>query len=118
MLVRGEVFNRGKAALKGRLGMTLQAQVNAGVTVAVCDTVTDKGVAETGAGDSRCKAGTKKNDNVQAFQITGLNFVNFGVGGIFPFHKNFGMHVELKFMVMVPTAGFVFAPVIGPVAMF
>ena len=92
-------------------------QVNSGVTLSVCDTVDDAGNPVT-ADQTKCPANTTKRDDVEAYQITGLNFVDFGIGGIFPVHKNFGVQLELKFMVMLPTSGFVFAPVLGPVAMF
>jgi hypothetical protein len=103
------------------------AQVNAGVAVAVCDTVASDGspVAaadhddscdnEVGPGGAQISA--EKRD-IEAFQITGLNFIGFGGGTILSFHDNFGMFVEVKAMFMVPTFGVVIAPSIGPVGMF
>jgi hypothetical protein len=94
-------------------------QVNAGVPVAVCDYVDDDGYTPSGGtGDGRCPAGTQKRENIKAYQITGLNFIDFGIGSIFAFHPMFGLNVEAKFMVMLPTVGFVIAPVISPVFMF
>lgn len=91
------------------------AQVNASVPVTVCDRVNEEGdaIAE-GEGDSKCD-GTAKERKLNAYQITGLNFVGLGGGAIYGITPNFGVAAELKVMFMVPTFGLVFAPTIGPV---
>ena len=99
------------------------AQVNSGVAVDVCDTVQPNGDLidpKTVSPDdvARCGVGAVKRPGIEASQITGLNFIPLGVGAIFPLHKNFGLNFELKTMFMVPTAGVVLAPFIGPVGMF
>ena len=42
----------------------------------------------------------------------------FGAGALVELHENFGVQAEAKFMVMLPTSGFVIAPTISPVFMF
>ncbi len=79
------------------------AQVNASVPVDVCDTT---------AG-AACKL-----VKVDAYQITGLNFIGFGAGTTFGITPTFGVAAELKIMIMVPTSGFVLAPTFGPVMAF
>ncbi len=91
------------------------AQVNAAVPVALCDlniTPTDSG---KGCG---VPGKTTILRSVDAYQITGLNFLGFGGGTTFGITPLFGLAVELKFMLMVPTFGFVFSPNIGPVFNF
>ncbi len=96
-------------------------QVSAGVPVAVCDTVRSGGdnTGEPFASTQKCKgqAGAKQRE-VEAYQITGLNFIDLGGGAIFNVYKNWGVNVEAKFMIMLPTMGFVFAPSVAPVFMF
>ncbi len=95
------------------------AQVNASVPVTVCDnqhaTMDDptKGTCGVKA-DGTKDTGTK----VNAYQVTGQGFVDFGGGATYMIIDNFGISAELKFMVMLPTTGFVIAPVIAPVVAF
>jgi hypothetical protein len=84
------------------------AQVNASVPVTVCD------LASEGEGTAECPGRT----SVDAYQLTGLSFVGFGGGGQYMFIDNFGVNVELKFMVMFPTTGFVISPTVSPVLAF
>jgi hypothetical protein len=98
-------------------------QVNGGVPVDVCDTVDTSGNPidpKTASPEdvARCGKGAVKRAGVDAYQITGLNFIPVGIGAIFPVHKNFGINVELKTMFMIPTSGTVLAPFFGPVGMF
>ena len=94
------------------------AQVNAGVAVALCDTVDKNGQPIVGGGGGRCPANTEKRDDVEAYQVTGLNFIGLGAGSLFAVHPMFGVNVEAKFMIMLPTSGFVIAPTVSPVFMF
>ena len=55
---------------------------------------------------------------LNAYQITGLNFIGFGGGATFGITPNFGIAAELKLMLMVPTFGFVIGPSLGPVFAF
>lgn len=88
------------------------AQVNASVPVRVCDTT-------VGATGTACKTNTaSKLVDVDAYQITGLNFIGFGAGTTFGITPTFGVAAELKIMIMVPTSGFVIAPTFGPVMAF
>ena len=89
------------------------AQVNAPVGVAVCDTTLGAGEKPTPG----CP-GTSIERQVNAYQITGLNFFGFGAGTTFGITPLFGIALELKFMFMVPTFGFVLAPSLGPVFNF
>ena len=102
----------------GFAGFGIVGQVNAGVPVAVCDNVDENGTRITGPGDSRCPENTVKRDNIEAYQVTGLNFVSFGAGGTFAITDLIGVNAELKMMVMLPTTGFVLAPSVAPVIMF
>ena len=88
------------------------AQVNASVPVQVCDTT-----ATTGSACGKSAAAGKSVD-VDAYQITGLNFIGFGGGTTFGITPTFGVAAEVKFMIMVPTSGFVIAPTFGPVMAF
>ena len=106
-------------------GFGAVGQVNGGVKVGICDNMDASGNNPVTAAqaDPRCgPAGTtparKREDDVTAYQITGLNFVPVGIGAVFPFHPNVGISAELKAMFMLPTFGVVLAPTIGPVGMF
>jgi hypothetical protein len=87
------------------------AQVNGAVPVQVCDTTKDV----TG---TKCAGGVGIKTIVDAYQITGLNILDFGGGTTFGITPMFGVSAELKVMLMVPTFGVVFAPTIGPVVAF
>ena len=86
------------------------AQVNGAVPVQVCD----KSATAMG---TKCSMGGVKT-LVDAYQITGLNFSGFGGGATFGITPFFGVQAELKFMLLWPTFGFAFAPVLGPVFAF
>ncbi|MEO5729986.1 MAG: hypothetical protein ABI134_23155, partial [Byssovorax sp.] len=90
------------------------AQVNASVPVEVC------GAPSGATGGARfCDKGkTIPSTTVDAYQITGLNFIEFGGGTTFGITPTFGVAAELKFMIMLPTSGFVIAPTFGPVVAF
>jgi hypothetical protein len=93
-------------------------QVNAGVPVTVCDTKNKAGDAipsNTSQGD--CPKGSVF-ENVDAYQITGLNYIPIGFGSTFGIKKGFGLKAELRVIFMVPTFGVVFQPQIGPVYAF
>lgn len=105
----GSMFQRMKVSPYAFIGGGL-AQVNASVPVQVCDSVIRPG-DKTGNG---CPAGTVLRE-VDAYQITGLNFIGFGAGVNFAFHQYVGVAFELKAMIMLPTFGVVLAPTIGPV---
>jgi hypothetical protein len=83
------------------------AQVNASVPVTVCDQAVE-------GASGRCPGET----TVDAYQLTGLGFVGFGGGATYMLVDNFGVSAEVKFMIMLPTSGFVIAPVIAPVVAF
>lgn len=88
------------------------AQVNASVPVEVCGK--GKNVTSTQPCDKNGNVST----TVDAYQITGLNFIEFGGGATYGITPTFGVAAELKFMIMLPTSGFVIAPNIGPVVAF
>ena len=104
----------------GFVGFGILGASSAGVPVAVCDYVDDDDgfTPVGGAGDARCPAGTTKRDDIEAYQITGLNFVGFGLGSTFAFHPMFGVNVEAKIQMMLPDFGVVIAPNVAPVFMF
>ncbi len=101
----------------GYLGFGL-GQVNAGVPVTVCDTKDKDGDnLPSNSSTGGCPNGSAF-QNVNAYQITGLNYIPIGVGSTFGIFKGFGVKAELRVMLMVPTFGVVFQPQIGPVYAF
>ena len=64
--------------------------------------------------NARCPGNTK----VDAYQVTGLGFVDFGGGATYWIVDNFGIAAELKFMIMLPTTGFVISPTLVPTLAF
>jgi hypothetical protein len=101
------------------------AQVNQAVPVSVCDTVTENGeLVEESDGDCKPVEDDKGNTRqatarkLDAYQITGLNFIGVGGGLNYGITPNIGVSFELKVMFMVPTFGVVFAPTLGPVFAF
>lgn len=87
------------------------SEISAGVPVALC-------AASGGASASKvCPAGSVP-QSVDAYQISGLNFVGVGAGTTFGFSQSFGVRAELKVMFMVPTFGVVVAPTVGPAFAF
>ncbi|MBM4375104.1 MAG: hypothetical protein FJ095_08470 [Deltaproteobacteria bacterium] len=100
-------------------------QVDGGVAVSLCDTVDEGGLPLDPAAPSASDAaicGTSppavRREGLEAYQVTGRNFIPLGVGAIFPVHEHVGINIELKGMWMFPQNGFVLAPFIGPVGMF
>jgi len=92
------------------------AQVNASVPVEV---LCDPSVSTNKTPGSSCEKVTANTRvGVDAYQITGLNFIGFGAGTTFGITPTFGVAAEVKFMIMVPTSGFVIAPTLGPVVAF
>jgi hypothetical protein len=96
------------------------AQVNASVPVTVCDHM-EKNYDPVTAADNdedpcgEVDDGPARAVSVDAYQITGLNFVGIGGGVVYGITSNIGIGAELKVMFMLPTFGIVFAPTIGPV---
>jgi hypothetical protein len=95
--------------------------VSAGVELDLCDRM--RGSGEDFDDSQECKIDKTtvkgaKERHIEAYQITGLNFIDFGGGAIFNIDKNWGVNVEAKFMIMLPTTGFVFSPSVAPVFMF
>ncbi|MEZ4314557.1 MAG: hypothetical protein R3F14_41615 [Polyangiaceae bacterium] len=99
-------------------------QVNAGVPVTVCDQRTPAGDKITANQSTKGCPSDAANDqgsvfqNVNAYQITGLNYIPIGIGSTFGFTDNIGVKAELRVLLMVPTFGVVFQPTIGPVYAF
>jgi hypothetical protein len=89
-------------------------KVSASVPVAVCDK--DVKMGEGTGGCMTTPASTAR--NVDAYQITGLSFLDVGAGTTFGVTPLFGFFVEAKAMFMIPTFGVVIAPAIGPVFNF
>lgn len=99
------------------------AQVNGSVPVDICDQLDAQGNVET-MKSKDCNGAKTINGagaravTVDAYQITGLNFVGLGAGGVFGLTPTFGIAAEIKVMFMVPTFGVVFAPSLGPAIAF
>lgn len=93
-------------------------QVNAGVPVTVCDTKDKNGdPIPASKATNGCPNGSVF-ENVDAYQITGLNYIPIGFGSTFGIASGFGVKAELRILFMVPTFGVVFQPTIGPVYAF
>lgn len=56
--------------------------------------------------------------SVDAYELSGQGFVDFGGGATYMIVDNFGVQAEVKFSVWLPTLGFTFSPVIAPVIAF
>ncbi|WP_437595273.1 hypothetical protein WMF28_22300 [Sorangium sp. So ce590] len=91
------------------------AQVNASVPVDVCDRRTEDLTPLAGSGSNRCPSNTRFVEDLDAYQITGLNFSAAGAGVVYGITPHFGVSAEVKVMLMWPTLGLVIAPTIGPV---
>lgn len=85
-------------------------QVDGSVPVTVCD--------KTSATGKECPNGQGRQVKVDAYQLAGLGFVDFGGGLTYMIVENFGVQVEAKFMIMIPTIAFVMSPTLGPVVAF
>jgi len=103
------------------------AQVNAAVNVTVCDRLDKKGhlidspdTSEEPSTKCPTKSPSALREGLEAYQITGLNFVGVGGGAAFFFDPKIpvGVAAELKVMFMLPTFGVVIAPTVGPVFAF
>ena len=94
------------------------AQVNSSVPVSVCDQRNEDGTLVEEGSQGSCPEGSRVVKDLEAYQITGLNFVGLGGGAIYGITPNLGVAAELKVMFMVPTFGVVIAPNIGPVFAF
>lgn len=94
------------------------AQVNGAVQVSVCDRRDENGYRQGGNGTLACPAGTREVKNLDAYQITGLNFSAAGAGMTYGLTSHVGVAAEVKVMLMWPTLGIVVAPTLGPVFSF
>lgn len=56
--------------------------------------------------------------SVDAYELSGQGFIDFGGGATYMIVDNFGIQAELKFGIWLPTLGFTFSPVIAPVVAF
>lgn len=97
------------------------AQVNGSVPLTICDRADTSGKPIGSDGrkgncprDVDEDVGSVPRD-VDAYQITGLNFAALGAGANFGITPTVGIYAELKLMAMLPTFGIVVAPSIGPV---
>lgn len=107
-------------------------QINGSVQVQVCNAADANGNLYTNTTSSKgCPASTSvpvkggkvaaasKAQTLDAYQITGLNFVAVGGGIEYGITNNFGISFEpAKFMIMFPTSGFAWTPTISPVFAF
>ena len=107
-------------------------QINGSVQVQVCNAADANGNLYTNSTSSKgCPATTSvpikggkaaaasKAQTLDAYQITGLNFVAVGGGIEYGITNNFGIAIEpVKFMIMFPTTGFAWTPTISPVFAF
>jgi hypothetical protein len=93
-------------------------QVNAGVAVTVCDTKDENGDDLPATTKKGCPSSGSAQKNVDAYQITGLDYIPIGLGSTFGITDGFGLKLELRVMIMFPTSGVVFEPTFGPVYAF
>jgi len=102
----------------GFLGLGL-AKVSSSVPVTVCDKLQKNGEDPIDPSDDNCPGSTPAvSRDLDAYQISGLNFVSLGAGVTYGITSNFGVTAELKAMFMLPTFAVVLAPSIGPVFAF
>lgn len=94
------------------------AQVNGAVQVSVCDRRQEDGTPQGGNGTLACPPGTREVKDLDAYQITGLNFSGGGIGLTYGLTSHVGVAAEVKAMLMWPTLGIVVAPTLGPVFSF
>jgi hypothetical protein len=93
-------------------------QVNAGVPVSICDKRDKEGDRlPSNTSTNNCPSGSEYQE-VNAYQITGLDYVPLGIGSTFGLWKGLGVKAELRVLFMLPTFGVVFQPQIGPVYAF
>lgn len=90
--------------------------VDPSVPVTVCngDKIVDANNDGIDDKTPKCPGETK----VDAYQLGGTGFFDFGGGATYMIVDNFGVQAELKFMITLPTTSFAFAPVIAPVVAF
>lgn len=116
----GNTFETGKVRPYGFLGGGF-AKASASVPVTVCDSLDRDGISPVPAADAdtacsrTVSAAPRKLD---AYQISGLNFIALGAGMTYGITPTFGINAELKFMFMVTTFAVVIAPSVGPVFAF
>ena len=99
------------------------AKVSASVPVTVCDKLQTNGTEAIDKvdGDPDCSdpdVVPAVPRELDAYQISGLNFVSVGGGVTYGITPNFGINGELKIMFMLTTFSVVIAPTVGPVFAF
>ncbi|MFO0614167.1 MAG: hypothetical protein U0414_16365 [Polyangiaceae bacterium] len=67
---------------------------------------------------SKCDPNNPGKILVDAYELSGQGFVDFGGGATYMIVDNFGVQAEVKFSIWLPTIGFTFSPVIAPVIAF
>jgi len=114
----GSQFEQGQIRPFGFIGLGL-AKVSGSVPVTVCDKLLRSGEDPIDPGDDNCPGSTPAvSRNLDAYQISGLNFVSVGAGATYAFTPNFGVTAEVKAMFMLTTFAVVLAPSLGPVFAF
>lgn len=116
----GNTFEAGAVRPYAFLGAGF-AKVSASVPVTVCDQLDTNGVdpVPDADADSSCSDTIKAAPrSLDAYQISGLNFVSVGAGVTYGITPNFGINGELKLMFMLTTFSVVIAPTVGPVFAF
>ncbi len=114
----GPSFQQGKLSAYGFLGGGF-AKVSASVPVTVCDGLEKNGIDAVTDGDDSCSRSVEAVPRkLDAYQISGLNFISFGGGVTYPITQNFGINGELKIMFMLTTISVIIAPTVGPVFAF
>ncbi|WP_282417928.1 hypothetical protein [Polyangium sp. 15x6] len=118
----GSQFEQGKVRPFGFLGVGL-AKVSSSVPVTVCDRLQKNGEDAIAPEDDDAQCpGTGNRSAVQreldAYQISGLNFISVGGGATYAITPNFGVTAEIKAMFMLTTFAVVIAPSLGPVFAF
>ena len=116
----GNTFDAGAVRPYGFLGAGF-AKVSASVPVTVCDSLAKNGVDPVDPADADSSCSRTVNAvprKLDAYQISGLNFVSVGAGVTYGITPNFGINGELKVMFMLTTFSVVIAPTVGPVFAF
>lgn len=114
----GSQFEQGQVRPFGFLGLGI-AKVSAAVPVTVCDKLQKNGEDKIDPADDSCPGSTPAvSRDLDAYQISGLNFVSIGAGATYAITPNFGVTAEVKAMFMLTTFAVVIAPSLGPVFAF
>jgi len=115
----GSAFEAGKIRPFAFVGFGVFGKASASVPVSVCDQLVKNGEEKIDPADDNCP-GTRPaiRRDLDAYQISGLNYVSIGGGATYAITANFGVTAEIKALIMFPTTAVIISPSLGPVFAF